>query len=184
MTWSGYLLDLVVFFEFGGAAVAQGAVQPGAVVPGDVLDDRPPGGSLGGPGLKAEELALDRGEKRFRKSVVPALAGAAMGQLHRTAAGQASELGGGVLGEFNWSSQRLDREVCEWGGDQAGRWQQRGGRRCGRRDGRRWRGGSTGSGSGRRSRSGTGIAGPPGRRPPGWRRTSGCASMCRTGWPA
>ena len=62
MTWSGYLLDLVVFFEFGGAAVAQGAVQPGAVVPGDVLDDRPPGGSLGGPGLKVEELAFERGD--------------------------------------------------------------------------------------------------------------------------
>src|SRR2546430_12232861 len=97
MTRSGYLLDRAVFFEFGGAAVAEGAVQPGAVVPGDVLDDRPPGGSLGGPGLKVEELAFDRGEKRFRKSVVPALAGAAMGQPYRPAAGQASELGGGVL---------------------------------------------------------------------------------------
>ena len=58
----------------------------------------------------------------------------------------------GTQGGFNWSSQRLDREVCAWGDDQAGRRQQRGGRRCGRRDGRRWRGGSTGSGSGRRSR--------------------------------
>jgi len=62
MTRSGYLLDLVVFFEFGGAAVAQGAVQPGAVVPGDVLDDRPPGSSIGGPGLKVGQLAFDRGE--------------------------------------------------------------------------------------------------------------------------
>src|SRR5262245_2527626 len=105
MTRSGYFLDLVVFFEFGGAAVVQGAVQPGAVVPGDVLDDRPPGGGLGGPGLKVEQLAFDRGEKRFRKSVVPALAGAAVGQLHRTAAGQASELGGGVLTGFMESSQ-------------------------------------------------------------------------------
>src|SRR6266516_2058757 len=126
MTRSGYLLDLAVFFEFGGAAVAEGAVQPGAVVPGDVLDDRPPGGSLGGPGLEVEQLALDRGEKRFRKSVVPALAGAAMGQLHRTAAGQASELGGGVLaapvGVEDHSRRRVagsDR-VCQCRRDELG----------------------------------------------------------------
>jgi HTH-like domain/Integrase core domain len=58
----------------------------------------------------------------------------------------------GCQGGFNWSSQHLDLEVGEWGDDQAGLRQRRGGRRCGRRDGRRWRGGSTGSGSGRRSR--------------------------------
>jgi hypothetical protein len=42
MTRSGYLSDLVTLmvFEFGGAAVAKGAVQPGAVVPADVFGDR------------------------------------------------------------------------------------------------------------------------------------------------
>ena len=31
--WSGYPLDLVIFFEIGGAAVSEGAVQPGATIP-------------------------------------------------------------------------------------------------------------------------------------------------------
>jgi hypothetical protein len=99
MTWSGYILDLgfVVFFEFGGAAVAKGAVQPGAVVPGYVLDDGPAGHVLGGPGLKVDQLALERGEKRFRKSVIPALAGAAMGQRDLAVPGERGEGGGGVL---------------------------------------------------------------------------------------
>src|SRR5215472_8558267 len=97
MTRSGYLLDLVVFFEFGGAAVAEGAMQPGAVVPGDVLDDGPAGHVLGGPGLKVGQLAFERGEKRFRKSVVPALAGPAVGQRDLAVTGQGGEGGGGVL---------------------------------------------------------------------------------------
>ena len=60
----------------------------------------------------------------------------------------------GVQGEFNRSSQHLDLEVGEWDDHRAGlrRWQ--GGRRCGRRVGRRWPGGSIGSGSGRRSGAG------------------------------
>src|SRR5262249_27526371 len=74
----GYLLDLVLFFEFCGAAATQGAVQPGAVVPGDVLHDRPAGHGPGRPGLKVEQLAFDRGGKRFGKVVVPAVAGAAV----------------------------------------------------------------------------------------------------------
>jgi hypothetical protein len=97
MTWSGYLLDLVVFFEFGGAAVAQGAVQAGAVVPGDVLDDGTAGHGPGRPGLQVEQLAFDRGEKRFRESVVPALTGAAHRQRDVAVAGQRGELGRGVL---------------------------------------------------------------------------------------
>src|SRR5215472_14532205 len=97
MTRSGYLLDLVVFFEFGGCLVAEGAVQPGAVVPGDVLHDRPPRPLPRWPGLEVEQFAFDRGEKRFRKSVVPALPGAAVGQGHGIVAGEVSEGGRGVL---------------------------------------------------------------------------------------
>src|SRR5215471_19343783 len=99
MTRSGYLLDLAGFLVFGGAAVAEGAVQPGAVVPADVFHNRPDGSSSGRPGLGVDELAFERGEKRLGKGVVPALAGPAVGQRHRIAAGQARELGGGVLGE-------------------------------------------------------------------------------------
>ena len=55
---------------------------------------------------------------------------------------------GAQLG-FNRSSGHLDLEVGRWDDDRAGRRQRRGGPRCGLRGGRRWRGGSTGSGSGR-----------------------------------
>ncbi len=101
MTRSGYLLDLVVFLEFGGCLVAEGAVQAGAGVPGDVLDDRPAGPGPGGPGLQAGQLALDGGEKRLGKGVVPALAGAAQGQRDVAVAGEGGEGGGGVL--LPWS---------------------------------------------------------------------------------
>ena len=43
---SGYLPEVLFSgggFVFGGAEVAEGAVQAGAVVPGDVFDDRPAG---------------------------------------------------------------------------------------------------------------------------------------------
>jgi hypothetical protein len=65
MTWPGSLLELVVLLEFGGAAVAEGSVQPGAVVPGDVFDDGASGTSPGGPWLLVEALALERGEERL-----------------------------------------------------------------------------------------------------------------------
>jgi putative transposase len=57
----------------------------------------------------------------------------------------------GSQGGFNWSSQRLDEEELRWAqcGDE--RRIVRGGLGCGRQGGRRWRGGSTASGSGRRS---------------------------------
>jgi hypothetical protein len=56
----------------------------------------------------------------------------------------------GSEGGFNWSSQHLDQEVFGWDGQLSG-WRQRlEGRRCGRRVGRRLRGVSSGSGSGRR----------------------------------
>jgi hypothetical protein len=58
MTRSGYLPDLVLFFEFGGCLVAERAVQPGAVVPGDASHDRPPGHCAGGPGLQVDHRAL------------------------------------------------------------------------------------------------------------------------------
>jgi hypothetical protein len=80
MAWSGYILDLVVVagFELGGCLVAEAAVQPGAVVPADVLGDAAGAGS-GGPGLQVDQLAFDGGEEAFGQSVVPALAGAAVG---------------------------------------------------------------------------------------------------------
>src|SRR5262249_35850514 len=51
----------------------------------------------GRPGLQVEQLAFDQGEEALREGVVPALAGAAVGQRHGMVAGQSSELGGGVL---------------------------------------------------------------------------------------
>src|SRR5262249_8759077 len=97
MTRSGYFLDLVVSFVFGWAAVAEGAMQSGAVVPADVLDDRVPCGGLGRPGLQVEQLAFDGGEERFGQGVVPALAGAAVGQHGVGLAGGGGGGGGGVL---------------------------------------------------------------------------------------
>src|SRR5215471_14108010 len=96
MTRSGYLLDLAGFLELGGAAVAGGAVQPGAVVPADVFHDRPLGHGSGWPGLEVEQLAFDGGEEALGEGVVPALAGAAMGQHYGIVSGQGRELGGGV----------------------------------------------------------------------------------------
>src|SRR5215469_7963682 len=97
MTWSGYLFDLVVLFVFGGCLVAEGAVQAGAVVPADVLDDRPSGGSLGGPGLGVDQLAFECGEEALGEGVVPALAGPAEGQDHLVALGELGKLRRGVL---------------------------------------------------------------------------------------
>ena len=97
MTRSGYLLDLVVFFEFGGAAVAQGAVQPGAVVPGDVLHDSSAGGCLSGPGVLVDALALEGGEERLGQGGVPALTGPADGQGDGAVVGGCGVLRGGVL---------------------------------------------------------------------------------------
>ena len=64
------------------------------------------------------------------------------GLVHHTDAGS--------QGEFKWLSQHLDLEVCAWDGHEVGQRWRRGGRRCGRLDVRRLRGGSIGSGSGRR----------------------------------
>src|SRR5262249_36712141 len=65
------------------------------------------------------------------------------------------ESGAGVeepaLGGFNWSSQRLDEEELRWEQFGVVRRIVRGGRGCGRRAGRRWGGGRTGSGFGWRS---------------------------------
>src|SRR6516165_4443421 len=99
MTRSGYFADrvVVVVFEFCGAAVTQGAVQPGAVVPGDVLHDRAAGRRPGGPCLVAGELAFERGEKALRYGVIPALALAADRQDDLAVTGQGGERGGCVL---------------------------------------------------------------------------------------
>src|SRR5215471_10203185 len=97
MAWSGYLLDLVVFFEFGGAAVSEGGVQPGAVVPGDVLDGGVAGGRAGGPLPGVDQLPFDRGEERFGQGVIPALAGPADRKRDLALRGEGSELRGGVL---------------------------------------------------------------------------------------
>src|SRR6266498_5850020 len=55
------------------------------------------------------------------------------------------------FGGFNRSSQHLDLEVCAWDGQEGGLRLRREGHRCGRRAARRWPGGRTGSGFGRRS---------------------------------
>ncbi len=49
-----------------------------------------------------------------------------------------------VLGGFNWSSQRLDEEELRWEQFGVVRRIVRGGLRCGRPGGRRWRGGGAG----------------------------------------
>jgi hypothetical protein len=74
---SGYLPEVLLSgsgFVFGGAAIAEGAVQAGAVVPADVLDDGPPCPGPGGPGLQVEQFALGRVEERLGQGVIPALA--------------------------------------------------------------------------------------------------------------
>jgi hypothetical protein len=59
--------------------------------------DCAPGGGPGGPGLQVEQLAFDRGEERLGQGVVPALAGAAMGQGYLAVGSEVGEFGGGVL---------------------------------------------------------------------------------------
>ena len=44
---------------FGGAEVAEGAVQAGAVVPADVLDDGAAGCGPGRPGPRVDEFAFE-----------------------------------------------------------------------------------------------------------------------------
>ena len=56
----------LILLSSSNTAVAQGAVQPGAVVPGDVFGNGPAGQGPGRPGLKVEQRAFDRGEKRLR----------------------------------------------------------------------------------------------------------------------
>jgi putative transposase len=72
-------------------------------------------------------------------------------QGHPVTAGAVHHSDAGTQGGFNWSSQHLDLEVCRWDDGLVGLRRRRGGRGCGRRVGRRWRGGSIVSGSGRRS---------------------------------
>src|SRR5215469_2964430 len=99
MAWSGYIADLVVVagFELGGCLVAEAAVQPGAVVPADVLGDGAAGAGSGGPGVVVEQLALDGTEEALGESVVPALAGAAVGQLDLAVRREGRELARCVL---------------------------------------------------------------------------------------
>jgi len=84
---------VVIVFEFGGASIAQGAVQPGAVTPGDVLHDGAAGSGPGGLGLGVDQLALHRGEKALRHDVVPALALAADRQGDLAVTGEGGERG-------------------------------------------------------------------------------------------
>jgi len=100
MARSGYLPEGLFTgggLVFGGAAVAQGAVQVGAVVPADVLHDRTAGPGPGGPGADICQLAFERGEERLGEGVVPALASAPEGQGDLAVTGQGGELGRGVL---------------------------------------------------------------------------------------
>jgi hypothetical protein len=76
--------------------------RPGAVVPADVLDNRVAGTGPGWPDLQVEQLALDRAEEALGEGVVPALAGAAVGQLDLAVAGQLGERSRGVLPLSEW----------------------------------------------------------------------------------
>ena len=69
----------------------------------------------------------------------------------------------GSQGGFKWSSQHLDQEVYGWDGQEGGRVQRQGGRRCARRAVLQWRDVNTVSGSGRRSLKGYPV------RTRGWR---------------
>src|SRR5215472_6738678 len=72
MTWSGYIPGLGLFLEFSGAAVSEGTVQSGVVVPADVVDDRLACRGAGGPRLRVDQFAFQRGEERLGEGVVPA----------------------------------------------------------------------------------------------------------------
>src|ERR1700733_12909646 len=95
MAWSGYISDLgpVGGFELGWAEVSQAAVQAGAVV----LGDGAPGAGLGGAGLQGDPLPFDGAEEALGEGVVPALAGAAVRQLHLPPGGEGGERGGCAL---------------------------------------------------------------------------------------
>jgi HTH-like domain/Integrase core domain len=87
----------------------------------------------------------------------------------------------GSQGGFKWSLQHLDDEELRWGGRGGVGLIGRGGRRCVRRVGLRWRGVGIESGSGRRSRLGCRARMPPwlaacGRRSAsgGFVRVAGC----------
>jgi hypothetical protein len=65
--------------------------------PGDVVHGCPPGGRVSRPGLLVEAFALQRGEDRFGKGVVPALAGATDRQGDLQPDGGGGEVVTGVL---------------------------------------------------------------------------------------
>jgi hypothetical protein len=77
---------------------------------------------FGGPGSPVEHLGLDGGEERLGHRVVPALTLAPHRQAHAKVVGEITEPGGGVLGEFNRSSQHLDHR----GGSGTTTWMGRG----------------------------------------------------------
>src|SRR5262249_24761575 len=69
------------------------------------------GPSARGPGRRLDQLELVGREERLGQRVVPAPARPAHRLLHPVGGAQVPELGRGVLGEFNWSSQHLTTEV-------------------------------------------------------------------------
>ncbi len=77
-------------------------MQSGAVVPADVLDNSVAGAGAGWPGLQVDELAFDRAEEALGQGIVPALAGAAVGELDLAVAGQLGELCRCVLPRSEW----------------------------------------------------------------------------------
>jgi hypothetical protein len=68
-------------------------VQAGAVVPADVFGDGVAGACPGGPGLQVDQLAFDGTEEALGQGIVPALAGAAVGQLNLAVGRKSGESG-------------------------------------------------------------------------------------------
>jgi hypothetical protein len=123
------------------------------VVPADVADDGELKLAAAAPDALGDQFGLEAVDERLRERVVVGVADRADRGEQAMVGERLRVVGAGVLGGFNWSSQRLDGEELRWErfGDGDEQRIVQAGRGCGRRVGGRLRGGRAGSGSGRRS---------------------------------
>jgi len=120
----------------------------------DVLEDRVRELDSGVPSLAVEQFDLQSCPECLGDGVVIGITDGAKGRQQAGSARSVGEDPRRELGGFNWSSQHLDLEVARWLMGRGSRRFVSIGGRFRRRDGPRWRGVRTESGSGRRSRVG------------------------------
>jgi hypothetical protein len=83
------------------------------VEPADVLDDSQFDLGLGAPHTIGDELGLEAVDEAFGQRVVIGVADRADRGEHAVIVEHLGVVGRGVLGGFNWSSQRLMEEGCD-----------------------------------------------------------------------